>query len=275
MSITYREETITPDKAKAILAGNKINRKLRPSKVELFSHLIRRGEWLTTHQGIAIAPNGNLLDGQHRLHGIVDSGTPIKMMVARNVDPATFRVIDSNLAIRSYGDALGIPNEVAQVASFFGRQLFRRSDITVDRVGQINTLSGSITKRLLKNAPSHRRYLSASPVRAAAVLSILNRIPEDYVTRTYQSLLGHDFAGLPPVGISFLKQALERQLSGAKEDDLYCRGLIVFNPDNANWSRMVVHSPSAILGRAREQLRTLLFRRGIDVGGTEESEAAA
>lgn len=54
-------------------------------------------EWLFTHQGIALATDGRLLDGQHRLEAVVLSGKTVRMMVWYNCDPATFHAVDTNL----------------------------------------------------------------------------------------------------------------------------------------------------------------------------------
>ncbi len=58
-------ETITPEIAKALLVGNYCNRAIRKSRVEQLTNDIKVGRWQVTHQGIAIAENGRLLDGQH------------------------------------------------------------------------------------------------------------------------------------------------------------------------------------------------------------------
>ncbi len=45
---------------------------------------MREGHWDTTHQGIAIASDGTLVDGQHRLLAIVESGVTVRMNVTFN-----------------------------------------------------------------------------------------------------------------------------------------------------------------------------------------------
>lgn len=87
-------ETISPARASALLAGNTDNRSIRMAKVRNFARQMKSGAWLTTHQGIAIAPSGRLLDGQHRLMGVVEAGVAVSMWVAYDADEATFKAID-------------------------------------------------------------------------------------------------------------------------------------------------------------------------------------
>jgi hypothetical protein len=46
---------------------------------------MRAGQWLLTHQGVAIDDAGELIDGVHRLLAIIESGATIKMMVTRDI----------------------------------------------------------------------------------------------------------------------------------------------------------------------------------------------
>jgi hypothetical protein len=55
---------------------------------------LRDGSWQVTHQGIAIDTEGNLLDGQHRLYAVIESGVSVSMTVSRGVDIDTRSVVD-------------------------------------------------------------------------------------------------------------------------------------------------------------------------------------
>ncbi len=98
---------ITPEIAEEYLSHNTHNRALTPSKVDRHVRTIQRNEWMTTHQGVALDWNGNLLDGQHRLRAIVESGRTVTMYVTTGMDPATFAVIDTGKN-RSATDALHV-----------------------------------------------------------------------------------------------------------------------------------------------------------------------
>jgi len=104
---TVAFETITPEDAHALLAKNVSNRNLRESRVETYAGQMRAGKWRLTHQGIAVGADGNLYDGQHRLHAIARAGMPVQMLVVRGLDPHAREEIDTGEK-RSAGDNLAI-----------------------------------------------------------------------------------------------------------------------------------------------------------------------
>lgn len=121
MKTITRQETISPDQATRYLSKNTQNRKIRESVVDHYANMMRRNQWLMTHQGICFSDDDVLLDGQHRLLAIVKAGIPVSMLVTRGVS----HVMDNGSQIdvmdvidcgkpRSVGDQLqlshGIPN---------------------------------------------------------------------------------------------------------------------------------------------------------------------
>jgi hypothetical protein len=100
-------ETITPGMAADILRGNTRNRTLRKGLVELYAGEMKAGRWLETHQGIAINCDGTLLDGQHRLAAIVESGVSQRMVVTRGVPSASQIAMDDH-AKRTAADSIGL-----------------------------------------------------------------------------------------------------------------------------------------------------------------------
>lgn len=77
--------TVTPEMAKRFLKTNECNRPVRMAHVMRLKNEILAGRWLPTHQGIAFADDGSLLDGQHRLMAIEASGREVKMFVTHGV----------------------------------------------------------------------------------------------------------------------------------------------------------------------------------------------
>ncbi len=98
-------ETITAKQAEKYLQFNTNNRPLRKSLVSQYAKDMASGNWRLTHQGVAFNCDGTLLDGQHRLAAIVQSGVTVQMLVARGVDSRNQLVMDDH-AKRSAGDAL-------------------------------------------------------------------------------------------------------------------------------------------------------------------------
>lgn len=101
-------ETVTPAQAIQWLGAdvNFDNRNLRPSHVAYLCKQMLDGEWKTTHQGIAFASDGRLLDGQHRLAAVVRSKIAVQMQVSRDVDPESFSVLDCGIKRTHYDRVL-------------------------------------------------------------------------------------------------------------------------------------------------------------------------
>lgn len=98
-------EVITPEVAAELLARNDNNRLLKPDSVQKYARSMELGDWGLTGQPIIIDTNGNLVDGQHRLHAVVKAGQSIEFLVVRGVRPEVMPVIDRGKS-RDAKDAL-------------------------------------------------------------------------------------------------------------------------------------------------------------------------
>lgn len=106
----FAKEKITPAIAASYLQKNTNNRPLNAKRVADIAKEITSGRWQLTHQGIAFARDGRLIDGQHRLTAIVDAGMTVEIMVARDCDEDSFHVIDVG-GKRTAADVLSIAGE--------------------------------------------------------------------------------------------------------------------------------------------------------------------
>lgn len=119
----FKVETITPDRARKMLDRTEslgfTNRTISKSRVEKLAHAIVTGQWLVTHQGIAIGEDGRVIDGQHRLRAIVVADQAVDMLIVRETEAETFAVVDTGSA-RTTADSLKIagytnPNHVSAI----------------------------------------------------------------------------------------------------------------------------------------------------------------
>lgn len=85
---------VTPELAREWLQKNTRNRPLSKPYVRELKEDLLTGRWKETHQGVGFDTNGALVDGQHRLHAIAESGVPAWLPVTRGLDPSVFEVID-------------------------------------------------------------------------------------------------------------------------------------------------------------------------------------
>jgi len=105
--ITAKVETITPIMAKQLLEVNDHNRKVSPANVLKIEEALISGEWQVSGQTIIISESGRLLDGQHRIHAVLNTGISMEHLVCRGIKDEAFKVIDTGKN-RSGGDVLSI-----------------------------------------------------------------------------------------------------------------------------------------------------------------------
>jgi|GEM_PF-2565914 len=106
---------ITLTRAKGLLSLNyEGQRNLRPTRVDQFCGILRRGLWIESGEPIIIDWFGNLINGQHRLAAIVKTGITAKIDITYGVPPKAFDVIDTG-AVRALYDILPVefPKQVS------------------------------------------------------------------------------------------------------------------------------------------------------------------
>lgn len=90
-------ELVTPAMAKDWLGKNHRNRKLADAVVRRLAGALGRGEWMISTDAIGLDSDGGVVNGQHRLQMVIESDTPVEMLVLRNVDPDVIKVIDQGV----------------------------------------------------------------------------------------------------------------------------------------------------------------------------------
>ncbi len=80
------------------------NRQLRMRMVNRYAREMVAGKWLLNGESIKVSHEGKLIDGQHRLNAVIQSGCSVQMMVVRGVDSAAFLTLDTGVS-RNYHDA--------------------------------------------------------------------------------------------------------------------------------------------------------------------------
>lgn len=89
-----KTERITPQKAKAYLEKNNRNRPISQKMVQTYASAMRRGEWELNGETIKFHVDGDLLDGQHRLLAVIQSGCSIESGVAVEVNGDAWNTVD-------------------------------------------------------------------------------------------------------------------------------------------------------------------------------------
>lgn len=119
MSIDVSIDMVDSETAEKWLDSNTNNRRLRKSLVNSYARDMRAGNWKLAGDPIRFDGEGTLLDGQHRLKAIVESGVTQSMLVVRGLDKDAQAVMDIG-GKRNAADALrlrGKTGDVKDVAS--------------------------------------------------------------------------------------------------------------------------------------------------------------
>lgn len=103
-------EHIGPREAIALLAHNHQNRPLSAHAVRRYAKAMKEGQWRLNGEGIQIADDGTLLNGQHRLQAIVSSGVTVPILLVRGVARDTFSTFDDGKK-RNGTDVLSLRGE--------------------------------------------------------------------------------------------------------------------------------------------------------------------
>lgn len=195
---------LTPEYASQLLLQNTGNRKIRNSVVTRYAEDMRNKKWANTHQGIAIDINGNLIDGQHRLHAVIKSGSTVPMLVTTGLPPESFEVIDK-LSARSDADSLRMPQKDAEVYKMIYSVIHGAHKSSICELKDIIAAFRS-TYESLQFCRSNIKTFSAAGVRAAAVLAACEK-PENtgIISRAYENMLHGNMDGLTLTGRSMVR----------------------------------------------------------------------
>ena len=101
---------LSPTGAARMLEGNTRNRTLRKPYVRKLAGAMVRGEWKLNGEPIQLAIDGTVLNGQHRLEAVVESGQTIPALVIRGLPLSAQMTMDTG-ARRSLSDVLALRGE--------------------------------------------------------------------------------------------------------------------------------------------------------------------
>lgn len=146
------EVLVTPAVAEAWLAKNSRNRNLRESHARSYAEDMAAGDWRWTGETIKFSATGELLDGQHRLRGVVIAGVPIRFLVVRGLDQEAQEDIDHGIP-RKFHDVLTLRGEIN--ASALAAIVRRVHAWNEGKRRNINTGGGHTTAQMLRTLEKH------------------------------------------------------------------------------------------------------------------------
>lgn len=273
--INFRIRTLTPDDARAILQHNTGNRTLREGWVDQLAGLILAGKWMPTHQGIALAPGGRVLDGQHRLHAIVRAGKPVDIMVATGVSEDAYRWIDGGKT-RTNPDRIHLVED-AKVnrlcCSLVNNYLRYAVSTHTPSVDDIETCFLTYTDSFIYMASAFARpikLITLMPVGAALACYHVAHA-DKAVEATEHLLTGRMLDEGHPV-LALREALLAQRIRGQSEQYWKAIGALIAHRDDRTL-RNVTPATSDFIGNTYDRLRWERQAKGLKAGLTRKINA--
>lgn len=116
----YETRLIGPTLAELMLENNGRNRKLSGRLVAKLAKMMKEGQWVFDGAPIRLDTEGHLIDGQHRLWAVIESGTTQTFLVVMGLPTETMAVMDTGKS-RNFADVLRMHDQsladVSQIAA--------------------------------------------------------------------------------------------------------------------------------------------------------------
>lgn len=187
---------VTPEIALKWLESNTRNRKLYQNVVERYAADMKAGRWLITGDAIQFDTGGAIINGQHRLWAVVESGTPAHLMVAFGLPPESVAVLDDHLkrnladvAKLSSGRAVtnkhtGIANMLIQSSIASTREDAKAAFRRVTRQQQLDTLERHFDAIEF----AARECMGTDSIRGITVASVMTPLARAYYSQDRERL---------------------------------------------------------------------------------------
>lgn len=107
LGITVYLAEITPEVAETMLRKKNTNRTLKLSQLNRIKRALEQGRWEINGETIIFDASGQLIEGQHRLKAVVETGCTIRALVVHGIDRERFKTMGQG-SKRTAGDILGI-----------------------------------------------------------------------------------------------------------------------------------------------------------------------
>lgn len=254
---------ITPEMAEQMLGGNTHNRQKRRWWIEAMASAMRRGEWITTHQGVAFTASGRLLDGQHRLEAIISNKTGVWMLVTTGINEEAFKVIDNGIK-RSLADLTSLPKRLAETCRVIGTVVYGGCVSSQQVLDIAKSGVEEVHAELIETCGSVKKYYASAPMRTSAVALVMDGVERSGVFKIYADLVHEKFADLPNSAQALIRQVNSGKANAADASDTLARGLKVLNPHNSNLIK--IQCSDAEVSSSREYVRSIFKRALVSQG---------
>lgn len=212
---------VTPELAGTLLGGNLKNRPKNNRNFKKLCLQLRQGKWQVNGATITLSRNWKLLDGQHRLFAIVETGIPALCIIGFGFDPSAFATLDQgakrtnadNLSIAGFANArllaptIGVYQAVknAQPVNTTNRAI--EPEECVRFAQKMPHLKDAVKKA---NEYFHKGARFVSPSLVGGLMARAMEIDKRGSARFFEYLLNDNCNGVRPTSIQKLRTRLMR-----------------------------------------------------------------
>lgn len=258
---------IGPAQAKELLARNTSNRPINRGTVEEYAGAMKRGEWLLTHQGVALDPDLNLLDGQHRLMAIIIADVEVEMMVTFDCAPEAFAMLDRGrvrslaYALRTTEAEVSTTRLALAVMSGLKQNGFRFS------TGQVQAALPVIQPRVQKlkeHCKAVAKQRTSAPVHLG-LIALMIKYPamQEDLGRLFRAFVLLETDNMPRSVGQLLRQIDEKKTSARQAIDMLARVWTAFDPKNFELKKIQITSLDTQLAEIKTELKKIWPQQGI------------
>lgn len=161
-SIKFMVLIIGPEEAEELLKSNDHNRPLADGVIAQYARDMKDGAWSLNGEALIFSPAGRLLNGQHRLHAVIRSGSVIEVAAIYGIHEEAFDTMDAGKK-RGVSDLLGmrqVKHSVA-IASAVGHLCFIHAGINGVAIGNLTNYRPS-KAMAVKIAMENETYLTGA-----------------------------------------------------------------------------------------------------------------
>jgi len=169
-------ELLTPALASALLP--KMHPQQRRTELRHVTRIasdMMNGRYIFTGDTIVIDWDGYVINGQHRINAVVQSGIPQWMIFVYGVDPKALAAIDNNNKPRTVGDVVRILGGSADPAvidaiAFSAAGGIRASVLAMSNAERVE-LTRDVSEELIKNTQRLAQCATAGKIKSRSLLS--------------------------------------------------------------------------------------------------------
>lgn len=159
---------VTPAMAAEWLKNNPRNRNLNTKTVADLARAMYAGEWALNGEAVKFSADGELLDGQHRLSAVVQSGAEVELFVITGLKPWTQDTMDT------------------------GRKRTTADVMAIHGMGNTNVLS-AVTKRVWMWEQGNHKFANFSSPSTLELLETLETFPSLHRSAEIGVRVNHEY----------------------------------------------------------------------------------